>query len=281
MSLPTSTRNSPPAWYAAFYRLSSVALLAVSVAACDAADRVTATPVALAAAKTPASRVDAFLAAQGTYCNDAIGLLCAPTVTYGIGYLYGICTVNCGTDMVVDFAGINRRWWDARNLGAYPAAYTSTGTISETVQSDGRRRLLINIRARNTFVVFYTATLGPLVGADFFEYPTNGTPSYRPLLGEATIHAEMILPAGYLGYPDIVEVLANPASGIELRSLNGTATVEGPLRAAYNGLAAGTMVRVHGVSRSLFKLQARAVPSRHLIARDYDPTSRIEVHALR
>ena len=276
MSLPTSTRNSPPAWHAALYRLSAGAMLALSVAACDAPDRITATPVSLAAVKPPASGVDAFLAAQGTYCNDAVGVPCAPTVTYGIGFLYGICTVKCGTDIVVDFAGVNRRWWDRQNLDAYAAAYTSTGTISETVQTNGRRRLVVNIRARNTFVVFYTATVGPLVGADFFEYSTN-----RPLLGEATIHAEMILPAGYVGYPDIVEALANPASGIELRSLNGTATVEGPLRAAYNGLAAGTMVRVHGVSRSLFKLKARAVPSRRLIALDYDPTSRIEVHALR
>lgn len=256
-------------------------MLAVSVAACDAADRVTATPVSLARAATPASRVDAFLAAQGTYCNDAVGVPCAPTVTYGIGFLYGICTVNCGTDMVVDFAGVNRRWWDARNLGRYPAAYISSGTVNETQQADGRRRLVVNIRARNTFTVFYTAETGPLVGADFFEYPTNGTPSYRPLLGEATVHVDLVLPAGYVGYPDIVEVLADPASGIELRSLNGTATVEGPLRADYDGMPAGTMVRVHGVSRSLVKLSARGVPSRRLIALEYDPTSRIEVHALR
>ncbi len=281
MSLPNSTHHSPPAWHAALYRLSTGAMLALSVAACDAPERLTGTPVSIAAAATPSSRVAAFLTAQGTHCNDAVGLLCAPTVEFDIGYLYGMCTLNCGTDLTVDFSGMNRRWWDARNLGAYPVAYTSTGTVNETMQADGRRRLIVNIRARNTFVVFYSAEAGPLVGADFFEYRADGTPSNRPLLGEATIQADIILPAGYVGYPDIIEAAFDPTSGIEVRSINTTATVEGPLRADHDGLAAGTMVRVHGVSRSLLKLKARGVPSRRLMALDYDPTSRIEVHALR
>ena len=137
------------------------------------------------------------------------------------------------------------------------------------------------MRAENTFVAFYDATNTPIVGADFFEYETIGDPSYRPLTGSATLHADLILPLGYVGYPDIIEAVADPTSGITVNAINTTAQVDGVLRIDHDGLAAGTMVRVQGTSRSLLKLAARGVPSRRLMALGYDATSRIEVRALR
>ena len=264
-------------------RCLSALLLAAALSGCEATERVQA-PTVVAAAKvgTQQSAVVDFIAAQGTYCNDAIGLSCAENAFYGLGYIYVFCGAGCATGISADFGGVNRKWWDARNPGTYPAAYSGTGTVNETVQRDGRRRLVVNIRAENTFVAFFDASLTTLVGADFLEYPPlGGDDAYLPLTGETTLHADLVLPRGYVGYPDLIEAVSDGDTGIDVRSLNLTATVEGPLRVAYEGIPAGTMVRVHGVSRALPKLRARQVPSRHLIAVDYTPVSRIDVRALR
>ena len=258
-------------------------LLAAALSGCAATERVqAATVVAAAKVGTQQSAVVEFIAAQGTYCNDAIGLSCAENAFYGLGYIYAFCGAGCATGINADFGGVNRKWWDARNPGTYPAAYSGTGTVNETVQRDGRRRLVVNIRAENTFVAFFDASRTSLVGADFYEYPPlGGDGAYLPLTGESTLHADLVLPPGYVGYPDLIEAVSDGGSGIDVRTLNLTATVEGPLRVAYEGIPAGTMVRVQGVSRGLPKLRARQVPSRHLIATDYTPVSRIDVHVLR
>ena len=265
----------------ALYRSVACTVIACALAACDSPEHISGTHVALAPASTPSARLSAFVAAQGTYCNDAVGLICADNAFYGLGYVYGFCTINCTTAITADFGGVNRKWWDARNLGAFPGAYSSTGTVKESVRPDGRRRLIVDMRAENTFVAFYDATNTPIVGADFFEYETIGDPSYRPLTGSATLHADLILPLGYVGYPDIIEAAADPTSGITVNAINTTAQVDGVLRIDHDGLAAGTMVRVQGTSRSLLKLATRGVPSRRLMALGYDATSRIEVRALR
>lgn len=258
------------------------AALAIVLSACVSTDRTTA-PVDVAARvnnSSPAALVQAFVNAQGTFCNPAGGIPCDGFTLFDIGYVYGACSQACNTSIVMDFGGVNRRWWDARNLGAYPA-YSSTGTVAETMLQDGRRHLIVNIRAKNTFVVFLDANFVSIVGADFLEYPTVASPSSAPIVGEVTLHADLVLPVGYVGYPDIIEAAFDATSGIEVRAINTTATVDGPLRVPYDGVPAGTMVRVHGVSRSLLKLQTRGVPSKRLIALDYDPVSRIDVRVLR
>ena len=255
------------------------AALALVLSACGSSDRVTSPAPALAVATTPRSQVDAFNAEQGTYCNDAVGIPCLADPE--LGYLFVACSRDCGTSVLADFGGVNRRWWDRYSVRQYPAL-VSSGTISETRQPDGRRRLMVNVRTTNTFVAMYDADFNAIVGVDFSEiYPTPDAVSATPLTGEVALHAEIVLPVGYVGYPDIVEAVFDPTSGIEVRSVNTTVSVDGPLRRAYDGIPAGTMVRVHSVSRWLLKLRARAVPSRRLIALDYDPTSRIEVRVLR
>ena len=260
-------------------------VLAVALSACDGAERAIAptSAVAARAAKEPnQSQIEAFMAAQGKYCNDAIGLICDVDDFYGVEYIYAFCGDGCAAGMNADFAGVNRRWWDARKLAPYPAPLRSMGTLSESVQLDGRRRLVVNIRTENTFVAFFDANLTMLVGADFFEYPPfGGNAVYNPLLGEATLHADLLLPVGYLGYPDIIQALFDANSGIEVRTMSFTASVDGPLRAAYNGIPAGTMVRVSGMNSALSKLQSRQVPSKHLMATGYSTNARISVRVLR
>lgn len=276
-------QGQPATWRRSIVHALTAAFMTGALGGCDTADRVNAPDAAVVPrVASQQSRVTEFVAAQGTYCNDAIGLSCAENVYYGVGLIYGFCGAGCATGIDADIGGINRKWWDARNLGTYPAAYRATGTVNETEQRDGRRRLVVNIRAENTFVAFFDASQTYLVGASFFEYPSPfGNAAYRPLTGEVTLHADLVLPLGYSGYPDLVEAVINGSNGIDVRSINLTATVEGPLRLAYEGIPAGTMVRVHGVSHALAKLRARQVPSRHLIATDYTPVSRIDVRVLR
>ena len=260
-------------------------VLAVTLSACDGAERATASNGAVAARTAQESnqaQIAAFMAAQGKYCNDAIGIICDVDGFYGVEYIYAFCGAGCTAGMNADFAGVNRRWWDARQLAPYPAPLHSTGTLNESVQQDGRRRLVVNIRTENTFVAFFDASLTMLVGADFLEYPPfGGNAVYNPLLGEAPLHADLLLPVGYLGYPDIIQALFDANSGIEVRTMNFTATVEGPLRAAHDGIPAGTMVRVSGMNSALSKLQSRQVPSKHLMATGYSPNARISVRVLR
>ena len=260
-------------------------VLAVTLSACDGAERATASNGAVAARTAQESnqaQIAAFMAAQGKYCNDAIGIICDVDGFYGVEYIYAFCGAGCAAGMNADFAGVNRRWWDARQLAPYPAPLHSTGTLNESVQQDGRRRLVVNIRTENTFVAFFDASLTMLVGADFLEYPPfGGNAVYNPLLGEATLHADLLLPVGYLGYPDIIQALFDANSGIEVRTMNFTASVDGPLRAAYDGIPAGTMVRVSGMNSALSKLQSRQVPSKHLMATGYSPNARISVRVLR
>ena len=255
------------------------AALALVLSACGSSDRVTSPASALAVATTPRSQVDAFNAVQGTYCNDAAGIPCFADPE--LGYITLACSRDCARSITVDFGAVIRRWWDRHSVREYPAL-RSSGTISETRQHDGRRRLMVNIRTTNTFVAVWDADFNPIVGVEFFEiYPTPDAVSATPVAGDVTLHAEMVLPVGYLGYPDIVEAVFDPTSGIEVRTFSTTVSVDGPLRRAYDGIPAGTMVRVHAVSRWLPKLGARAVPSRHLMELGYDPTSRIEVRVLR
>ena len=255
------------------------AALALILSACNSTDRVTSPAPGLAVANTPRSQVDAFNAVQGTYCNDAVGITCLADPE--LGYFFAACSRDCGTSVSADFGGVIRRWWDRHSVRQYPAL-GSSGTISETRQPDGRRRLMVNIRTTNTFVAMWDAEFNPIVGVDFSEiYPTPDAVSATPVAGDVTLHAELVLPVGYIGYPDIVEAIYDPTSAIEVRAFSTTVSVDGPLRRAYDGIPAGTMVRVHAVSRWLPKLGARAVPSRHLMELGYDPTSRIEVRVLR
>lgn len=259
----------------------ALTLLAVILSACGSADRAIAPApdvVALASNGTKQSLTDAFVNAQGTYCDAATPGDCEFIAEWDIGYIPTACASACTLAVTTDFAGVNARWWVRRGLPGFPAYY-HTGAVSETRLADGRRRIIANIRGHNTFVAFYDAPGldGVVLGADFFEYPIFSPAARTPMLGEASVAAELIIPADFVGMPDVAQLLYFPAAGMEIRRLDATVTARGRLRKAYDGIPAGTLVDVHGVSRSMPKLGVIGVKSRRLIEMGYDPTSRITV----
>lgn len=259
-------------------------LLGTTLAACDSAEHAIAPGSAVSARAANGanqSTTEAFIAAQGTYCVRDIPGDCDVIDSYGLGYILAWCSLSCDVNpaLTMDFAGVNTKWWDRNNLPSI-APYSYTGGVSESRLSDGRRRLIVNIHARNTFMLLYSLADGftPLVGAAFTEYPIFITDEPRtPIVGDVSISAELIVPATYIGMPDITHFFFFPAQGMEVRRLNLTGTTTGPLRVAYDGIAAGTVVDVTGTSVFLPKLGANSVGSRRLIARNFEVMSKVTV----
>ena len=258
-------------------------VFAAALAACDSADRVTApTNVSTrgAANGTNQSLTEAFMAAQGTYCVRDIPGDCDVIDEYGLGYLLGWCVLSCEDNpgLSADFAGVNRAWWDRNGLPSY-APYSYAGGVTESRLPDGRRRLVVNIKARNTFVILSTLTNGfqIVVGADGIEFPIISDAPKTPTLGDVSLAAELILPATYVGMPDITHFTFFPAEGMEIRRLSLTISTGGPLRVAYDGMVVGTDVDVRGHFVYLPKLGEKVTNNRRLVSRNYEVMSRITV----
>lgn len=273
-------------------RLSSLLItcmlpFAAVLSACDSAERAVAPSSAVstrAAGGANQSTTEQFLAAQGTYCVRDIPGDCDVINEFGLGYILGFCVLSCldNPSLTADFAGVNRAWWDRNGLAPY-APYSYTGGVTESRLADGRRRLVVNIHARNTFVMLSTQVNGfaVIVGADAPEYPNRTLQPRTPTLGDVSLAAELILPATYVGMPDITHFTFFPAEGMEIRRLSLTISTSGPLRVAYDGLVAGTEVDVRGHFVWLPKLGEKVTNNRRLIARNFETTSRITVQPTR
>jgi hypothetical protein len=203
-----------------------------------------------------------FVNAQGTFCDRSIPRDCETQDELGIGYYVTYCVpLDCEGQLAmgIDFGGVNARWWARQPLPPFPS-FKYDGFVSEKTLPDGRRKITANIWSRNTFVDVYSETQSSLVGANFFEYPSIAPPgaSQLPLAGQTTIITEITLPLGFVGMPDMVQVLFYPEAGFEVTRLFLTGVVEGPLREDYNGIAAGTPVRVVGVFNEIPGAQAAA-----------------------
>jgi hypothetical protein len=201
-----------------------------------------------------------FVNAQGTFCDRNIPRDCETQDELGIGYYVTYCVpLDCEGQpaMGIDFGGVNARWWARQPLPPFPT-FRYDGFVSEKLLPDGRRKITANIWSRNTFVDVYSETQSSLVGANFFEYPSIAPPgaSQLPLAGQTTIITEITLPLGFVGMPDMVQVLFYPEAGFEVTRLFLTGVVEGPLREEYNGISAGTPVRVVGVFNEIPGAQA-------------------------
>ena len=258
-------------------------LFAAVLSACDSAETAIAPTSAVsarAAGGSNQSLTQAFIDAQGTYCVRDIPGDCDGIDNFGLGYLLGWCILSCAENpgMSADFAGVNRAWWDRNGLPSY-APYSYTGGVSESRLADGRRRLIVNIHARNTFVILSTPVNGftVVLGADGTEYPIISDQPKAPTLGDVSLLAELILPASYVGMPDITHFTFFPAEGMEIRRLSLTMSTSGPLRVAFEGLAAGTDVDVRGHFVYLPKLGEKVTNNRRLVSRNYEVTSRITV----
>ncbi len=262
------------------------ALLAFAVSACDVAEHTTGPApdvAARAAVGTKQSLTQAFVDAQGTYCDVATPGDCEFYDLWDIGYISAWCGTPCDLVMGADFAGVNTKWWAKYGLSPSFPTYYYTGAVSESRLADGRRRIIANIRGHNTFVLVLARNdlAGVLIGADFFEYPRVSPLALTPILGDVSLAAELIVPADFVGMPDVSHMLFFPVDGMEIRRFNITINVRGPLRQDYDGFAAGTVMDAHGIFRYMPKLATVGVKSRRLIEQGYDPTSRVTLKPAR
>lgn len=203
------------------------------------------------------SKIEQFALAQGTYCNDAADLPCSALDELDVGFIWANSRFPDPASLfyTVDIGGVNARWW-ARNrpLARYPR-YEIDGDVRESRLADGRRRLRISAKAENTFTFidndFYDADLNylytdRLLGADFFEYPgvDPDLPDLTPQLADVRAEIDLILPAGFVGMPDLAQLILDPAPGMEFRRLDVWTEAEGRLRSAYKSFPEGTRVRI-------------------------------------
>lgn len=231
--------------------------------------------------KGAAGALDAFVAAQGTWCDPAPDspLWCGYVQPLDIGYIFGIGKApDYDPTISFDFGGVNRRWWSRnRPDDVLARPFTYTGSVSEARMGDGRRRVRVSIKFEGTLAaaISYSGA-GTLVGADFFEYG-----DLAPALGDGHVHVDFAVPADYLGMPDIYELVYSGREGFELLDMKGRVEVIGPLHTDFDGIAAGTMVKAVATSVWLNKLASRPRPGPQQIAQYFDAGSNFSLRPVR
>jgi hypothetical protein len=216
--------------------LAASLLLAATACASDPVGPASAEPsAARASAGGPVTQwtIEDFVAAQGTYCGS-VGQFCHPTEDIASIVIWSGPT---GVPVAsIDFGGVNVAWYEA-NLGG-DFDYAASGTVRERRLADGSRLVTVNLRFENTLFAAAGAD-GMLLGALFEEYGT-----VEPVTASGSVMLQFILPADYEGLPDFVQLALEPAPGMELLQVVANVQGEGTLRMDYDGMAAGTPVRV-------------------------------------
>lgn len=226
------------------------------------------------AAQPTATDFDAFVQAQGTYC-DSSNLPCDP-IFGDIGYIIGLWESPGQPWMTVDAWGVNARWYP-RHFPAVSPTYAYTGTLAEHRLVDGRRRITAHVRSRNTFTTLYDADFVSVVlGADFFEYG-----QVAPLLGEAEASVELIVPADFVGYPDIMRVGYAPEPGMEVLRYTLKASAEGRTRTDFQGIPAGTLVQATVSGTWLPRLVDIKGKAKGIVLGDFTPGTVLRVKPIR
>ncbi|HYW32516.1 MAG TPA: hypothetical protein VE869_13495 [Gemmatimonas sp.] len=220
-------------------------------------------------AKGARNAIERFALAQGTFCSDDITvspLAClGPFDDFGIGYIFGqsrafgpLPIAGSHLFYIVDIGGVNPRYWERHGLSPNFPKYQIDGDVNETLLPDGRRHLQISARVKNTFTFIDFDTFNSanefestqrLFGSDFFQYPKvdPAIPDVTPVLANLTAELELVLPAGFVGYPDLIRIFDGSLPGLEARRMDITLESDARLQTSYNGWAAGTKVRVHVV----------------------------------
>lgn len=214
-----------------------------------------------------------FLAAQGTYCGST-GVFCHPTED--IGSVLGWAGPTGAPAATLDFAGVNAAWY-LEHLGT-DVGYAASGTVRERRLADGRRLVSVSMRFENTLLAAYPGfgSINPLVGADFEEYGT-----VEPVTAVGTLTLQMVLPADYVGLPDLIQVVFEPLPGMELLQLVANVRAEGMLRQDFDGITAGTLVRVTLHTGYLPKLIGTpAEHSRGLVRTFFGPSDQVRIQPI-
>lgn len=236
------------------------------------------------------SAIEQFALAQGTYCDDLTSLVCVGLSNdLGIGYILNNSAANgplpfgkSAVYYILDLGGVNARWWAKNGISPRYPRFSIRGSVNESRLNDGRRRLRISLDAKNTFAAFgreyydaagQFASYDVAVGADFFEYPgvDPAAPDKLPRAGDVTAELDLIIPADFVGMPDLAQVVYEPTAGMEIRRMDVTVAFSGRLRSAFNDMPADTRVYV----RVRDDWSHKVVP-----ARQYTPPS-IEVTRVR
>ncbi len=266
---PPSVRSRRPEPVARLLHRLRTAMLgaatALSFTACSADETMTSAvdPAASLRHSGRTSPIEQFANAQGTYCDDQTTLVCVgPSNDLGIGYILNNSAANgplpfgnSAVYYILDLGGANARWWARNGLSPRFPRYSIRGSVNESRLNDGRRRLRISLDAQNTFSFFGReyydangefASFDVLVGADFFEYPgvDPATPDRRPRIADVTAELDLVLPADFVGMPDLAQVVYEPTAGMEIRRMDITVAFSGRLRDTFEGIPAHSKVRI-------------------------------------
>jgi hypothetical protein len=242
-----------------------IAATLIALGACSGPDPVVAPNASTAALERSegggsASAIEQFALTQGTWCDDATSLDCRGLRDYDIGWILGNEGANfevppSGVSLfyILDIGGVNARWWVRHHVSPRLPSYKIVGSVDESRLPDGRRRLKIRAEATNTFTFIeldhfdasgaYTFS-DRLLGADFFQYPgvDAATADAIPIVADATADLDLVLPANFKGYPDLIQMVVAPIDGMEIRKMNVTVDTDGRLKHEYNGIPAGAAV---------------------------------------
>ena len=207
-----------------------------------------------ASAVTIPDGVERFVQAQGTLCTATGGKYGDCTNLYGPGWpgdIIGWCEDFDQPDDVCTFTdlGVWDRW--LREKGEPGFGTTWNGSVTERTLVDGRRR--VHVRMHGSNVMNFVTVIDP-VGDD--PYATDhlymGVSAAEalegvraPTLGRANVEFEFILPADYVGYPDIMEFFYREwPEGFEFLSFRYNVNLSGEVRRDFGRIAAGDQGRL-------------------------------------
>lgn len=200
------------------------------------------------------SDIDAFVAAQGTFCTPDGGSTGECTSLFGSDGPPDVvvwCDITSPTPCPYFDTGVYARW--LLEQGGPDLGTTWRGSARERRLEDGRRHVVVDIDFRNALahVTDFEALLSafddqellePLVAMGHLAHAVRD--GAVALLGEHSIRYEFILPGEYAGMPDIVEVIYFPQEGMEFLGFDASGSAVGTMRSDYLGLEAGERARV-------------------------------------
>ena len=233
-----------------------IALVAMLIltACSDLATGTSGTPEAPLLGMAHQSAVDAFVAAQGTYCTAAggkegdcfnlFGPAGPPDITVW-------CDITTPAPCPSFDHGVYSRWLIEQ--GGPDLGTTWRGTAQEKRLPDGRRRVTVGVQFRNALVDLADLEVGDQALDDQVGYeaglvlghmPHAVLEGAAPLLGDHSARYEFILPADYQGMPDVVELIFFPKPGMEFLGFDAAGSAVGTMRQEYLGIAAGERARI-------------------------------------
>lgn len=242
--------------------LAALSLLLASVAACD--KPAITEPVEFSAGSpanvtgapaTSSLTVADFIAAQGTWCT-ATGGPTGCTNLFGPGGPADVpvwCEYNAAPYLCFyGDLGVWERFVQQQTGAGFGSRYT--GKVTEQPLADGRRLVRINLHGTNVLTlgideaalqVHYADPVGIASAMVIGESPYELAHGVRqPTLGGLELDFEMILPADYVGLPDLVELFYEPPAGMEFLSMRWVSNVPGVTRTAFGAVPAGVPARV-------------------------------------